>query len=293
MPEDNSLNQSILNDITLCTFSTSHDMVREVLENWLTFLGGRPKQIICSVSTTNYPPPHSQLQGEGLIDQIAYLEPCNRTPQDIDPDARLAAIKAAKTNWILSVSLDTIPFRKGEENWLDDALSAVEQHKCFGFTGSFNAPDMQPLGDGYSKTQYFSLNFAIFRRTDWLKIIDTYLGSNLDGPLIQNLNLKESNFRFRQEAAVVAFLRENQQYMLVRQETPQWTVFHVNVWGKQLRNVRERYLARKNIHPYLNTGMPEKKRFYPWDRYYGYPKPSLLKRMRIWFGKKRRDILRV
>jgi hypothetical protein len=32
-------------------------MVREVLEDWFTFLGGKPKQVIFAVSPCDNPPP--------------------------------------------------------------------------------------------------------------------------------------------------------------------------------------------------------------------------------------------
>ena len=39
-----------LDQITLCTYSTGGEMVREVLEDWLRFLGGRPHRVIFAVS---------------------------------------------------------------------------------------------------------------------------------------------------------------------------------------------------------------------------------------------------
>jgi hypothetical protein len=40
---------TILSNLAFCTFSTSRIMVREVLEDWFTFLGGKPKQVIFAV----------------------------------------------------------------------------------------------------------------------------------------------------------------------------------------------------------------------------------------------------
>ena len=40
---------TILTNLAFCTFSTSRIMVREVLEDWFTFLGGQPKQVIFAV----------------------------------------------------------------------------------------------------------------------------------------------------------------------------------------------------------------------------------------------------
>ena len=66
----------------------------------------------------------------------------------------------------------------------------------------------------------------------------------------------------------------------------------INLWGEQLREVRKDYLSRKGVIPYLNK-LPELRGnlLYPWDRYYGYPKPSKFKRLKIWLGKWRRKFL--
>ena len=285
------MNQSTLDKLAFCTYSTGSIMVREVLEDWLSFLGGRPKQIVFAVSPSDNPAPiYNELLAEGLIDDIVYVDLRGRSVQETDAEATRAAIEAAKTEWILFTKLDTLPYRKGHEHWLDEAMQIIKKHNCLGLTGSFPSLDMQSLEAGYSKTQKLSNNFAILQRSQWLEILDTYVGKNFDGLLTQNPVYTKDYLRFTTEAAIEAFLQDNQQYMLVRQETPEWTVFHINVWGKKLRHVRDRYLARENILPYLNTGKPQAIGYHPWEVYYGYPKPRLLKRIRNFVGRWRRKI---
>jgi hypothetical protein len=285
------MNQFTLENFAFCTYSTGSIMVREVLEDWLSFLGGRPKQIVFAVSPSDNPAPiYEELLAEGLIDEIVYVDLRGRSVQETDAEAIRAAIEVVKTDWVLLTKLDTLPYRNGHENWLDEAMQTQNKYNCFGLTGSFPSLDMQSLEPGYSKTQTFSNNFAIVRKNQWLEIMDTYLGKNFDGILAQNPVYTKEYLRFTTEAALGEFLKDNQLSMLVRQETPEWTIFHVNVWGEQLRQVRDRYLARENILPYLNTGKPQKTGYHPWDVYYGYPKPSLIKRIRIFLGKWRRKI---
>ncbi|MEG4322877.1 MULTISPECIES: hypothetical protein [unclassified Microcoleus] len=287
------MNQSILNNLTLCTFSTGRIMVREVLEDWLSFLGGKPKKVIFAVSPADNPPPiYQELLAEGLIDEIVYVDLRGRSVSETDTEGIRAAIEAATTDWILLAKLDTLPYRRGHENWLDEAMQTVAKYNCFGFTGSFPSPDMQSLEPGYSKTQMFSNNFSIFRGTEWIEIIDSYVGKNFDGAVAKNSLYTKESLRFANEAAIETFLEENQRYMLVRWETPEWTVFHVNVWGEQLRQVRDRYLARKDIGSALNTGRPQEIGFHPWDLYYGYPKPSPFQRLKIFVGRLRRQIFK-
>ncbi|AFZ04659.1 hypothetical protein Osc7112_0011 [Oscillatoria nigro-viridis PCC 7112] len=268
-------------------------MVREVLEDWLSFLGGRPKQVIFAVSPADKPPPiYQELLAEGLIDELVYVDLRGRSVGETDAEGIRVAIEAAKTDWVLLAKLDTLPYRKGHENWLDEVMQTVQKYNCFGFTGSFPSPDMQSLEPGYSKTQKFSNNFSIFRGTEWIEVIDSYVGKNFDGAVAKNALYTKESLRFANEAAIESFLEKNQRYMLVRWETPEWTVFHVNVWGEQLRQIRDRYLARKDISSFLNTGRPQLIGFHPWDLYYGYPKPPLLERFKIFVGRWRRIIFR-
>jgi hypothetical protein len=287
---------TILSNLAFCTFSTSRIMVREVLEDWFTFLGGKPKQVIFAVSPCDNPPRiYEELRVEGLIDQIIYLEPNGRSVGEINPEGLRVAITAAKTDWVLLAKLDTLPWREGHENWLSEAMRAVEHYNCLGLTSSaHNYYNLQPAEQGYSKTQKFSDNFSIIRREDWLNIQDTYVGRNFDGHLVRDPKFAGEELRFVDEAAIETFLEENQRYMLVPWESLQWSVFHVNVWGEQLRQVRELYIARKGVTPYLFTGKPhDRSKIHPWDMYYGYPKPSWFKRVRIWLGRWRREMFKV
>jgi hypothetical protein len=287
------MNQSIFNDLTFCTFSTSKTLVREVLEDWLSFLGGRPNKIIFAVSPADNPPPiYQELLAEGLIDEIVHVDLRGRSVGETDAEGIRAAIEAAKTEWILLAKLDTLPYRKGHENWLDEAMQTVKKYNCFGFTGSFPSPDMQSLEPGYSKTQKFSNNFSIFRGTEWIEIIDKYVGKKFDGAVAKNSVYSKESLRFANEAAIETFLEKNERYMLVRWETPEWTVFHINLWGEQLRQVRDRYLARTDINSSLNTGRPQRIGFHPWELYYGYPKPPLIDRFKMFVGRWRRIIFK-
>ncbi len=291
------MKQDILNELTLCTFSTGSTMVREVLEDWLVFLGGRPKQIIFTISPTNNPPPiYEQLHVEKSVDTTIYLEPKGRSVAQLEPEGVRTAIEAAQTKWILLVKLDTLPFRKGHQDWLTNAIRIMEKYNCWGITGSGRIyHDACPVEQGYSKTQKFSNNFSIFPRQDWLDIQERYVGKNFDGLLLtdstNSIDLKGDGLRFITEEAVETFLETSNRHMVAQWETLEWSVFHVNVWGEQLRKTRESYLARTKVSPYLFKGKPTShSMIYPWDLYYGFPKPSLFKRLKIWFGHKRRKI---
>ena len=72
----------------------------------------------------------------GLSIQIIYLEPNGRSVGEMNPEGLRVAITVAKTEWVLLAKLDTLPWREGHENWLSEAMRAVEHYNCLGLTGS-------------------------------------------------------------------------------------------------------------------------------------------------------------
>ncbi|MGO8898476.1 MAG: hypothetical protein ACLQU5_09015 [Isosphaeraceae bacterium] len=156
-----------LDQVSMCTYSTGQTMVREVLDDWLRFLGGRPNQVIFAVSPRIEPPPvYEELRKEGVIDRILLLESEGCPVLEIDPEAVRLIVDATPTEWVLLIKLDTLPYRSGHESWLDDALERVDKYRLFGMTGGFPIADLVPLEDGYSTTQKFQqqlFNFTAIR----------------------------------------------------------------------------------------------------------------------------------
>jgi hypothetical protein len=283
---------SISNELTLITYSTGTILVREVLGDWLSFLGERPKDIVVAVSpATGYPAIYDQLRAERIIDRILPVDGTGRSIHQTDPTAIRTAVESATSEWVMLVKLDTLPFRVGHASWLHDDLQTVHERKLFGITGSFRSTDAKPVDTTYSSTQCYSNNFSVFRKADWLAAVDRLIGPEWDQPLANDPRYQGDGARFAVEAAIEQHLRESGLSMLVRRETPEWSVFHVNVWGDTLRGVRERYLRRDGIGAYLNTGEPlAKPHRHPWEMYYGTPVPPLWKRLRIRLGEWRRGI---
>jgi len=285
----------VLDQISLCTFSTGQSMVREVLDDWLHFLGGRPNQVIFAVSPRIGPPQvYEDLREEGVIDRIILLEDEGRSVLQIEPEAICLVVSAVSTEWVLLVKLDTLPYRSGHATWLDDAMEQVKKHGLFGMTGGFLIEDLIPLQDGYSTTQKFSNNFSLFRRSDWLNIIEAGKGNGdrLDPP--RNLQFQGDNIRYLSEYLIETHLETTGQRMLVKHDSRDWSVFHINVWGEALRRVRVSYVKRQGVKPFFNTGKPLRRSLrYEWQKYYGYPRPPFFKLMRIVLGRWRRTLFRL
>jgi hypothetical protein len=283
----------ILEHLSLCTYSTGHTMVREVLGDWLDFLGGRPKQVIFAVSpSTGAPPVYEELRSEGLVDHLLFIDTGGSSVMEMDAKAIRSVVEAAPTEWVLLIKLDTLPYRKGHDGWLCDAMIRIQRHGLLGMTGSSAMMKLAPLEEGYSLTQKFSNNFSMIRRSDWLNAVTACVGKDYDRGPASSLRFQGDHLRFVNEGAIESHLELTGQHMLVRHECHDWSVFHVNVWGETLRRVRESYQNRRRIKKFLTTGTPPRGPFrYPWQKYYGYPKPPILRLMRIVLGRWRRNLL--
>lgn len=271
----------VLRDLTLCTYSTGTVMVREVLEDWFEFLGGQPAGVVFAVTPAANPPSvYAELADEGLIDRTIYLDAGGRSVYEMEIAALRTAVEAAATEWILLAKLDTLPYRKGHEDWLDETIAALRASDCIGLVGSGSMYyDVRPGPGPFVRVRRFTNNFAIIRRADWLAIQDRFVGRDLDGPLLRKPEFAGDMVRIAGEIAVDEYLNENGLFLLARRESRQWSVFHVNVWGDRLRQVRQKYRARAGIAPHLFRGRPHSPYSFtrPWIRYYGHPAPGFFR----------------
>jgi hypothetical protein len=283
----------VLDKLSLCTYSSGDKMVREVLGDWLQFLGGRPSQVIFVVSPAiGVPPVYEELRKEGVIDRLILLDPRGRSARELEPDAIRLAVDAAATDWVLLFKLDTLPYRSGNENWLSEVMEMIDKHGLVGMTGSWQISHLIPLESGYCTTQKFSNNFSLIQKKGWLDAIDSDQRRAPGSSTPLKPEFHGNDVRFLTEYLIESDLEQTGKRLLVKNESLDWSVFHVNVWGEQLRKVRNSYLERKGVKRYLNTAKPPwKNARYPWQIHYGFPRPPLVTRIRITLGRWRRDLL--
>jgi hypothetical protein len=81
------------------------------------------------------------------------------------------------------------------------------------------------------------------------------------------------------------YIQRHNVYTLCKVEDPNWTVFHTNIHGEQLKQTREKYLARHKIGRFINVGYSDAEPDPASAMYYGKPPIGLLKRLQIAFGK--------
>ncbi len=275
--------------VSLCTYSTGQKMVRAVLEDWRRFAGPAIGEVVVAVSSQGDPPQvYRQLEDEGVIDRLIVIPANGRSVNDIDTVGIVACLQAAKCDYALLTKLDTLPHRDGNENWLAEALGKIRKQNLWGMTGSFRPDQARPLDDRYSLTRQFSNNFALLKPADYIDAVRDHCGDWVLDP--QSPSSTELGFdRFDTERAVDLWLEKQDRDLLYREEQPDWTVFHVNVWGDTLERVRERFLKRRGIAKYLNRSELSYGP-YQWQNYYSHPKPNLVKRTRVHVGAWRRAI---
>ena len=139
----------ILDEVSLCTYSTGQTMVREVLDDWLQFVGGRPNQIIFAVSPSSGAPPiYEELRSEGLIDKVLYIQSNGRSVLEVDAEALRLVIEAAPTEWVLLIKLDTLPYRSGHDAWFANAMERIQTYGTFWYDRKFTNDETGSAGGG-------------------------------------------------------------------------------------------------------------------------------------------------
>lgn len=279
-------------EVTLGTFVCGDESTCTVLEDWLAFLGFTPG-CLRVVTVADRPDNFVARCGNRSWPNLDVVElPGNGRPlYELDTIALDALVRGTTTRWLLTVKLDTLPYRIGHADWFANAVAMMQQHRCRGFTGSFRSTDLRPLQDTYALTRKVSQNFALLEPSWQLEAMQ-HAGLEVASCLENHQPLPYNRFCF--EASMEGYLADQDSNMLFIGDSPTFSVFHVNQWGRSLLDIRQRYHQREDIEPYLNTPVPippHKIGKHNWEWYYGWPRPSPLQRTRIWLGAKRRQFI--
>ena len=278
--------------VTLCTFHCGTPASLVVLRDWLTFLGSPCLYArIATVTDRNDNFTTEHLEGVWPYCDLLPVSQGGLGLNALDAAAIFEVVESAKSEWILLVKLDTLPYcslpEPGFLNWL---IGDVEAAGLWGATGSFIPHDLSRDGAGRAVTTRYSNNYSLFRRDAWLDVIMRRRPDFVDQ--IRTRQLTPSS-RFVTEATIEEYLLDSGDRMLFLEDTLNRSVFHVNQWGQELLDIRERYLRREGIERFLNLydeSRLEPWKYPAWERYYGWPRPHPLRRFRIWAGRTRRQM---
>ncbi|NJR39750.1 MAG: hypothetical protein HC781_14165 [Leptolyngbyaceae cyanobacterium CSU_1_4] len=152
-----------------------------------------------------------------------------------------------------------MPYRQGHEGWVEESVGYLEREDVFAVGGSYNLPaKLKDAWDGWYFSQKCSFNFALMKRTNYMKAMYEFAGDYIaSGFTHENPAAATHQSRYLVEVAMEQYLERHQVYMLSKVEDPSWTVFHTNVHEERLQAARKRYRARRDIKRFMNVGFSE------------------------------------
>ena len=293
--------RNCLSDISMVTANFGEGVVIEdVIQDWFNFLGGKPAEVIvidCGSDSKTQATCWKMFQ-KGMIDKLQLIHPDN---DDFGKDKgyikEYTAGAVATKPYVLTFKTDTLPYRQGQEGWLEEALAYLDREEVFALSGAWNLPAMDHQAwPGWYFSKKCSYNFALMKRSMFMAaahefghefILSGFKGEN---PAIktgfEEYGELANQDRYFVEVAFEKYLQHHNLYALSKVEDPNWTVFHTNVHDDRLKQVREEYLARQDIEKFMNVGFSDRKPDPSKSLHYGIPPESvsLVKRVQVALG---------
>ncbi|WP_250122770.1 glycosyltransferase [Chroococcidiopsis sp. CCMEE 29] len=282
---------SQLNQVSMVTRNFGDAAVFEnILHDWFQFLGGKPGEVVVIDGGSNLETQsvYWRLFQEGLIDKLQVIQPNHEEHNHERGYIQIHTAGAiASKPYLLWFTIDTLPYREGHDNWLEEAIGYLERDDVFAVGGSFNMPSKHhDAWSGWYLSHKCSLNFTLMKRSTYMAAVyefaATYVASGFQG---ENPAQATGQSRFLLEVALERYMQRHNVYTLCKVEDPSWTIFHTNTHEERLKKTRDKYLARKDIERFMNAGLlSEEKPIHERLIYYGQPQIGIVKKLRIIFG---------
>lgn len=256
------MSESALKQVSLVAANfKNHETFASVLEDWFTFLGGKPGEVVVvdGGSDARTHQMYWELFNAGKIDKLQVIRrehPENHKDLCFIQEHTAGAI-AAKP-YLLWFKSDTLPFRKGHDNWLDEAIGYLDREDTFAVGGSFNFPckHHDAPWPGWYFSHKCSENFSLMKRSSFVAAMEEFAGRYIaSGYQAPSPADPTGQARYLIEIAWERYIERHNKYTLVKEEDPTWTIFHTNVLGEKLVKVREDYLARREVEKFMNAGV--------------------------------------
>ncbi len=286
---------SKLDDVSLVTNNFGDALVfADILLDWFRFLGGKPGEVVvvdCG-SDRETQTIYWNLFKEGLIDKLQLIQSNHEDNYggiESGYKKEYTAGAIASKPYLLWFHVDTLPYREGHDNWLEESISYLERDEVFAVGGAFNLPSKHhDAWPGWYFSDKCSLNFALMKRSTFMKATHEFAGPYIMAGF-KGENPAEvmvpGKARYLFEVAFEEYIQRNKMYTLCKVEEPTWTVFHTNTHEERLKKTREKYLARKDIERFMNAGFSNEEPRPDRAIYYGQPPIGIIKRLRIMFGR--------
>lgn len=239
-----------------------------ILEDWVEFVGNNLNELIVLTSSD-----------DKILE--ALKEICNRenitlrwagvavVSKDWDEDGYLKKqLDITLSDYALIFKLDTIPFRRGRDDWFLDAINVMNKKKAFFITGTTQPykADLE-IDKTYLFTQRVSNNFLIIRPKDWLNLLGKYKEET------------KNRGRFATEARLEIHCKKTDSFGIRIRNVMDWRIFHTQLWDGRLMIARQRFKEGLDVSNYMK-GFQDVLGD-PWKSYYMHPVPSRLFRIRL------------
>lgn len=249
-----------MNNISLCIPNHNNAKAfRIVLNEWLSFIGERPAEIIIIDGGTENRTfqVYAELFKEGLIDKLFVLNPDHvENNKDLCYIQEFWAGALSSNEYIMYIKSDTLPYRKGHEDWLNEYKSLLDDPKIFSISGSYNTTEvLGEYNDDFYYLQATSENFCMMKRKNFFSSLDFLWKMVKKGWQCENPYSKISSTQARCliEVAWNNYCQQNDLIVLARKETPYWTIFHTNLKDNSLLKALDKYKSRENIEHFMNS----------------------------------------
>ncbi len=230
-----------------------------VLEDWFSFLGGRPGEVVYvdGGSGSSTVRALTGLLKRGLIDRLELLNPAsweNSFHRCYIQEHESGAL--ARFPYILFIKPDVLPMRAGHDRWLAEDLAMLDRPEVMAITLTHLIDPPTAVRDGYRVHDFASLNFALMKRPVFRAAMAEQIGelieSGFRGEFPGHITCEEKYRRALIEWAWQGYCRAHGLCTLAREESREWTIFHVNKSGSKLLRLREKFHAGEDVERHFN-----------------------------------------
>jgi len=227
---------------------------RQILLDWFEFLGGRPAEVVYVDGGSKLATARRliALLHEGLIDKLELLNPAsweNSFHRCYIQEYQSGAL--ATRPYICFVKPDMLPMRRGVDSWLFEDLLLLERPEVFAITTTHLIDPPTRIENGYNVYDFNSLNFSLMKRESFRSAMRGQIGELIDrgfrGEFPGHIRCEEKFRRALIEWAWQQHCVDHKLVTLARPESADWTIFHINKYGRKLLEYRRHFRARHGI----------------------------------------------
>lgn len=236
----------LLARVSLCISGfKSTSTLRIVLDDWFTFLGGRPGEVVYVDGGSPLPDLRrlAALVHAGYITRLEAI-----SPTSWENDFHRCYIqeyqsgRIATGEYLVFVKPDMLPLRRGRDAWLAEDLRKLDEPSVFSITNAHLIDPPLRREHGYDLHQFASLNFAIMKRQRFHDAMQAmageFIASDFRGLYPPHIRSEDRYKRALVEWCWAQYCEQQGLFTLARPESRDWMIFHINKQGRKLLQIR-------------------------------------------------------